>query len=206
MDVFTWPNSEAQMPASMTLRVISNSRESTSVLSADVQTLSLPGGRWGWVHDFPAQASADRQALIARLVRMRGRENRMQLWDFKRPVPRGTIKTAGITIGATAAQFATSIQLAGADPGQTLLGGDWIGLPTGQLVMCVNSVPVVADGAGNMTVAIAHELRAAIPTGGAVDLVRPVARFILESSDLAFPTSPGAWEPPLTLSWVEVFA
>jgi hypothetical protein len=114
MTVYAWPDTRNFQPQGQELRVVDNTqRTMESALSGYVQTTGMPGARWGWSFDMAPQTGAERAALEAYLLRLSGRQHRVQLWDLKNPRPRGNIYTSGITMGATAAQFATSLVLAG---------------------------------------------------------------------------------------------
>lgn len=122
MSTYDWPTSRVFVPGMAELRVIDNTQRSLeSPLSGYVQTISMPGARWGWGFDFPAQNIADRSALEGYLLRLSGREHRVRLWDLKRPRPLGNIATSGVTLGAAAAQFASSLALAGCRAARNLL-------------------------------------------------------------------------------------
>jgi len=122
MTTYTWPNTPQFVPASAELRVIDTlQRVHESTLSGYVQTQSMPGARWGWAFDMAPQGSAERQALEAYLLRLSGRQHRVQLWDHKQPRPRGSIALTGVTLGASAAQFAESLVLAGCRSPDNLL-------------------------------------------------------------------------------------
>ena len=124
MTIYTWPDTRTFVPQVADLQVIDNTQRSLeSPLSGYVQTVSMPGARWGWAMDFAPQDSASRAALEAQLLKLSGREHRVRLWDIKHPRPRGNIVLTGVTLGAAAAQFATSLQLAGCLPGNNVLAG-----------------------------------------------------------------------------------
>ena len=126
MAIYDWPSSRTFTPQTAELRVIDNTQRALeSPMSGYVQTLSMPGARWGWGFDFGVHADADRDALEAYLLRLSGREHRVRLWDLKRPRPRGSIQTTGVTLAATAAQFATTLQLGNCRGGNHLLGGSF---------------------------------------------------------------------------------
>lgn len=186
----------------MALRQVHNNQVFQSPLSGFTQTSSLPGSRWGWSVDWGPSRSAHRQSLEGLLTRLSGREHRLQLWDMKRPRPRGTINTSGVTASA-AVQFATTLTLNGCGASTTLLSGDWFSVG-GQLLMCV--VDATANGSGVMTVEFRHMLRAAVSGGAAVTLIQPTALYILESPQLEFQRQPGFAEPGLSATFVEVFA
>lgn len=202
MTVYAWPSARGFVPRTMQWRVVDDlQRSNTSPLSGYTQTVSLPGARWGWDMDFPAQLTDEREALEAYLLRLSGREHRVQLWDLKRPRPRGTCNLAGVTMSASAAQFAVQLQLAGCGVGRTLLAGDWIGLVTGQVVRVVANA--TANGANVMTVEVRHMLRSAVPAGSAVTVDRPAALYTRTESGLAMPRQPGRAQPPVSVSFVE---
>lgn len=122
MTTYAWPTSRHFMPATHELRVIDNTqRTAESSLSGYVQTTAMPGARWGWGMDFTPHTQAQRAELEAYLLRLSGRQHRVQLWDLRNPRPRGNIRLTGVTLGASAAQFATSLTLAGCRTGVNLL-------------------------------------------------------------------------------------
>lgn len=122
MTTYTWPNAQWAKPAQCNLQVIDNlQRVNESPLSGYTQSLAMPGTRWGWSLTWPPQNAADREQLEAMLISLDGRANRVRLWDFKRPRPRGTIATSGVTLASTAAQFSTSLDLAGCLAANNLL-------------------------------------------------------------------------------------
>jgi hypothetical protein len=203
MTQYTWPDTRQYIPATAELMVMDNNSANSSPESGYVQTISKPGARWGWGLDFTPQSRAERAELEAWFTRLSGREHRVRLWDLKYPRPRGTCNLTGVTLGATAAQFATTVQLAGCGSGKTLLPRDWLGLPGGQLVMVVAAA--TANGSGAMTVEVRHMLRAALASGGAVVLDKPNAAFIRSESTLRLPRQPGPLEPGFSIQFEEVF-
>lgn len=122
MTTYDWPGTRHFVPASAELRVVDNTqRTAESSLSGYVQTSSMPGARWGWGMDFAPQSSAHRAELEAYLLRLSGRQHRVRLWDLKNPRPRGNIALGGVKLGANAAQFATSLVLAGCRTARNVL-------------------------------------------------------------------------------------
>lgn len=114
MTTYTWPATRVMLPQSCELRVIDNlQRAHESPLSGYTQTQAMPGARWGWLMSWPDQAMADRDVVEAFLLKLSGRQHRVSIWDFRRPRPLGDIVLSGVTLGSAAAQFATSLQLAG---------------------------------------------------------------------------------------------
>ena len=127
MTVYTWPDTRAFQPQGQELRVVDNTqRTAESSLSGYVQTTGMPGARWAWGLDMAPDTRADRAALEAFLLRLSGRQHRVQLWDMRNPRPRGDVVLTGVTLGATAAQFTTTLQLAGCRPqGNRLADGSF---------------------------------------------------------------------------------
>jgi hypothetical protein len=191
-----------RQPRSAVLRQIHNNITFSSPLSGYTQTGSLPGARWGWSIEWGAMSAVERGAVEGILTRLSGQEHRLQLWDFKRDRPQGTINLSGVTCGA-AAQFATSLTLSNCGASKTLRAGDWLSVGT-QLFMVV--VDATADGSGVMTVEVRHPARGAISGGSSVTLIRPTALYILASPQLDFGREPGAALPPVAADFVEVFA
>lgn len=204
MTVYTWPTADWAKPGAGEWRIIDNlQRFSESPLSGYVQTLSMPGARWGWALDFSAQPLAYREQLEGFLLGLSGREHRVRLWDFKRPRPRGTINLTGVTTLGATAQFATQLTLQGCGAGTTLLSGDWFATPT-QLLRAVEDA--TADGAGQMVVKFRHMLRAALAGGAAITLERPTALFVRVDAGLSMPRDRGLTGRPASVDFMEVFA
>lgn len=202
MATYTFPTSSVFLPQRVTLRQMHSNQVFQSPLSGYTQTSSLPGARWGWSIDWGPGRITERPQLEGLLTRLSGREHRLALWDLKRPTPRGTILTSGVTASA-AAQFSTTMTMNNCGAGRTLLAGDWFSVG-GQLLMCV--VDATANGSGVMTVEFRHMLRAALAPSSPVTLVQPTALYVLESPQLEFQRQPGNAEPSLGADFMEVFA
>lgn len=204
MSVYTWPDAPWAVPSATELRVVDTlQRVSESPLSGAVQTLSMPGARWGWGYDFDAQPHDARMQLEAWLIGLSGRQHRVRLWDTKRTRPRGSINLSGVTTSGSAAQFAEQLTLQGCGAGKTLLMGDWLATPT-QLLRCTEDA--VANGSGVMVVKVRHMLRAAVASGTAITLDKPTALYIRTEANLAARRELWTVEPPLACEFVEVFA
>lgn len=205
MTTYAWPNTGDFLPRTSEWRVVDpNQRSNDSPLSGYSQTVSMPGAKWGWSLDFGNHGDARREAIEAFLLRLSGRQHRVSLWDLKRPRPRGTCNLSGVTVHASAAQFAETLQLAGCGAGNTLLAGDWIGLVSGQVVRVV--ADATANGSGQITVEVRHMLRTAVSAGSAVTLDRPTALYVRTDSGLAMPRQPGRVQPDFSVEFVETFA
>lgn len=204
MTTYAWPTAHPKhVPQSAALRVITNSRHNASAESGVSQTVTRPGGRWGWSVTMAPMATAVRDDFEGWLTGLSGMEHRVSTWDWKRPTPRGTINLSGVTLGASAAQFATSLQLAGCGAGKTLLRGDWLKVGT-QVFRAI--ADATADGSGAMTVSVRHDVRVALSSGAAVTLDRPAALYILTEPTIELPRRPGPAQPGFGFDLVEVFA
>lgn len=122
MTTYTWPDSRIYRPHQFELRVVDNlQRVHESPLSGAVQTQAMPGARWGWSYTLSPHSVDERRAVEAWLIKLSGRHHRVRLWDIRAPRPAGNIALSGVTLGAAAAQFATSLQLAGCYPANNRL-------------------------------------------------------------------------------------
>ena len=152
----------------------------------------------------PAMPFDAAYAFEAFLVRMSGLENRVSVYDWKRPLPRGTCNLSGVTVKTTASQFDKVATLSGCGSGGTLLAGDWIKFSTGQLVMVV--ADYTADGSGDLSLEFSRELRAQVTGGTAVTLQQPTALYVLSEPVIEVPRGPSRTQPGLGLDLVEVFS
>jgi hypothetical protein len=108
---YAWPTTSLFEPSSATLRQFHNNRVSESPQSGYTQTNSTPGARWGWVFDLNPHLTDDRATVEGFFTKLNGREHRVQVWDMKRPTPRGTLTSATVS---SAVQFAASLTLTSA--------------------------------------------------------------------------------------------
>jgi hypothetical protein len=157
-------------------------------LSGSIQTSGTPGKRWKVGLNLPASSyknRANRMEIEGFLDRLNGKEHRVSLWHMGRKgiggygYPVGNINQTGVTVGANAAQFATSLTLAGCGANTVLAAGDFFSVG-GQLIM--NPATAQANGAGVMVLPSITRLRAVQGLGQAVVLIRPTATFVLDSN------------------------
>ena len=203
MATYSWPTTKAFQPQDARWRQVLNQRANTSALSGYTQVLGMPGTRWAVTLDMPRQSYAERLALKAFLDRLEGRAHLVDLFDWVRPTPAGTISLSGVTVNSTAAQFGEQVVLAGCGAGATLLPGDWMVI-AGQRLCVV--APATANGSGVMTVEVRHRLRQAIAAGTPVALDRPRAPMMLNISGaetVPVPFSGNGTAPAFTLDFVE---
>lgn len=199
MSTLDYPTSAHFVPQAMDWSLRANVFMSTSPYSGDVQTVEVPGARWGCSLTYAPQPNALQAELEAYWASVRGQVNRVALWHMQRPAPRGTLRGTP-TLAAAAAQFATSVQIT-AGTGETLLKGDMIGVG-GYMVMVTGN----ATGAsGTLTVPITPPLRVARSIGAPVIWDRPTALFLLTSPETRVSWSAKV-SPGMAVDLVEVFA
>jgi len=172
------------------------------------QTSGVPGAHWMGTLNYGEDYSVNRLELLGFYRKLNGKQHRIALWDLRKfsaagveGSPAGSINTTGVTVNATAAQFATSLELAGCGNATTLMPGDMWSV-NGQLVE--NAELATASAGGIMTVAVPHMLRAAASAGAAVTLIKPTALFVL-SGAFHGPRSRAMYEP-FSVDIEEVFA
>lgn len=117
-------------------------------------------------------------AWKALFMQLRGRTNQLELWDFGRPAPVGTMR-GSMTLNAAAAQGATTLSIVAAgQAAKTLLQGDLLGIGSGltqQVVMVV--ADATSNGAGVIAVTVEPPLRNAFAGGAIVTWDKPKALF-----------------------------
>ncbi len=208
MAAYTWPTShKAYTPSAITWRQRHNSRMSVSPLSGAVQTISLPGMRWGLTLEWPQQSYADRAIVEGLLTLLSGQEHRLSVGDLARPVPAGTINLSGVTMSA-AAQFDDVVTLNGCGNGTTILRGDWLGVVTSAGAQMLQ---VATGGTANSSGVISNlmvrsRLRGSVAAATAVVLTNPKALFVLAEPELAIPRGGSNICPPFSVDFIEVFA
>ena len=145
------------------------------------------------------QDAGPREAFFTQLA-LRG--DWVTLHHLQRPAPIGTLRGSP-TMQAGASTGALSIQVQGV-AGDTLQGGDMLGLAGGQLVQ-VGYAGAVANGSGVLTVPIVSPLRAAVAGASAVVWDKPTATFQLATPMAEFPYGRGAWQAALEFTFAEVY-
>lgn len=203
MTTYTWPPGPGYEPREASLVVQHLQAFTESALSGYTQTFTRPGSRFGWRYDFSNSSEDNRRALEAFVMRLRGRENRVRLWDMKHPRPAGTCALGGVTVAAPVAAFAYAMQLQGVGAGATLKAGDWFATTT-QLHRVVEDD--TANAGGVISIQFEHATRYAVGTGTAITLDKPTALYTLASSQIELPRVAGLAAAPFSLEFIEVFA
>lgn len=204
MTTYAFPTLSRSAPPEVIFGLRANTQVFTSPLSGGVQTLELPGARWTQSFTWPQLDEADASDLQAWCMQMRGQANRAALKVYHRPVPRGSIALAGVTLSASVAQFAAGATLAGCGAGATLQAGDYFAVGT-ELKMAV--ADATANGAGVMSVTFEPPVRASTgwSAGAAVVTNAPTAVYVLTDPHVKWTTGRGV-RTSIALDFVEVFA
>lgn len=113
MTTYTLSTSRALRPARMTWRDGLNLRVSRSPLTGWTESTALAGGLWRMTTEHPDQAMQERGALEGLHGLLLQGGHRLSAFDQARPVPLGDIRTSGVTLGASASLWASSLTLAG---------------------------------------------------------------------------------------------
>jgi hypothetical protein len=203
MTTYTWPTDSRMIPARADLQVIVNARHNASAETGVSQGVTRPGSKWGWSVVMTPLSLARHAQMEALLARLSAYEHRLSVYDWKRPTPRGTCNTSGVSVSSTVAQFATTAILKGCGANTTLLAGDWFKFSSGQLVMV--AADATANGSGVMTVEFRHSARASVAVDAAITLTQPTALYVLTTPTLSLARSPGPMQPPIGFDLMEVF-
>lgn len=183
MSEYAWGTSEAFRVSSCDMWLENTDVVVRGAFGGGQQTSGVPGAHWMAALTFPIDRSDRRMELLGFLRKLNGKQHRIALWDLRKfsaagvqGSPAGTINPTGVTVNATAAQFATTLQLAGCGNVKTLQPGDMFAV-NGQLVE--NCELVTSDAGGVMTVLVPQMLRSQATAGTSVTLVKPTALFVL---------------------------
>jgi len=215
MAVLIWPEDLA--PSEMEFWHEANSLVSRSPLSQAVQVQVRGPGRWRARLTFNDRNRGIAARLDALLATLDGPAGEIAVFDFRRPVPRGTAASytggplplawpeglswppglawAGFTppgspqLAVAAARGDATLATLGWAPGEVVLrAGDYVGLG-GQLHMV--TADVTSTAASEATLSIRPRVRFAQPALTALGLDKPRAVFRLGAAGVANPTRPG---------------
>ena len=190
----------SRIPRDLTFGVVWNTQVSTSPLSGAIQTLELPGARWQISFRLSDREEADSVLIQAHLLKLRGRVNRSLIYNFARPVPRGTI--AGTPLVNGASQTGNTLAIDGCTAGTTLLAGDCFSV-NGEFKMVTDDA--TANGSGQMTLTFEPPLRESPADNAALTVDHPTVACMLQEDVTKWITKPGV-RSDFELTFVERFA
>lgn len=195
MATITLPNTRTYTPATADWGLETATFNSTSATDLSVQTVDMLASRWRCAMTFTPHTNAERAAVEAFFVQLRGQGNRLSMGHPLRRVPRGTLRGAP-TLASAASALASTIAISGSG---SLMAGDMLGVG-GELVM------VTADNPPLSAVPIAPFLRTAKLAGTSVVWDWPRTLFVPVGSDaIRIPLGPKV-SPSFSLDMFEVFA
>lgn len=196
MAAFAWQDKRSFTPQEFSWERMQIAVVNRSAVTGSPQVGSETGSCWLVNLTFPFAHHRDRAELDVFLTTVGGAANRIDIWNFLRPVPAGTMRGAP-TLASGAVQFASQFTIQ-TTPGATLLPNDLFGV--GWQVFKVYQ-QATANGAGLMVVTTVNRTRVPLTSGTAVTWDRPKIRTIPTSS-LAVPYRPGG-SPPFSISLEE---
>lgn len=148
--------------------------------SSQARIYGLP--RWKMTLVCNEICSLDEGALWESIIlKLRGRINHLQCFDYMKPLPRGTIQSGVVTVKTAIAKGDTTFVLAAGagNAGKTFERADWLqfasGLGTSQLFKTVD--PATANGLGDITINVEPPSRLAFAAGTVVTYIRPVTYY-----------------------------
>jgi len=138
--------------------------------------------------EFSPDLEANSGYLRALLMRLRGGANQLELHNWQRPAPVGTMRGTP-TLASNVAAGATTIEVTGGSgqAGKTMEAGDLLGLGAGttqQLVMV--AVKATANDSGVISLAVQPPLRNSFSAGQSVVWDKPTALFRRVSNELGW--------------------
>jgi hypothetical protein len=174
----------------------------TSPLSRSVQTVGMPGARWACSVAWPGMLRAHSAAMEALLVQLRGRANRLVLWNIARPTLRGVGGGSPVVNGGS--QTGNAISITGLPINTTgwAVAGDMLGIG-GELKMVTASVN--SNGSGVATVTFEPPLRASPANSSAITVSMPTAKFITTTDVVGWTTKPARIVDEHKLELIEAF-
>lgn len=193
----TWDYPERLIPQAMEWRSIKAGVQHRSPFDGTVESVEFPGERWALTLTMAPKRAADggeREAFFARIA---GGVERVRMWHFLRPQPKGTMRGAP-TLHAAVVRGAHSLSIATTG---TLKAGDLFKIG-GQVFMAFQDCAPVA---GVLTVPLVQRVRSALAEGAAVVWDKPTFLCIAPNMTAAASYSPGV-QAGMGVELQEVFA
>lgn len=200
MSSTTWPTGRDWAPQRFQMRVMPNDRVFQGYYSGQSQAVELLGEAWSFQLTLPARASDALGAAREAFFHLIRRSNTLDLWNLKRPRPRGTL-AGSPTLRTSAAQLDGTVNIL-TSAGATLLAGDVIGFG-GQVSMVLANA--TADGSGHMdAVQVYPRVRTALSSGIAVSWDKPLVTFrISDAGGIPVDWMAGRVSEPVSFGGVE---
>lgn len=190
MTDYAWPADLAPYAVQFYLQAHSGGSESPFTRQTKVYGLSAP--RWVCAMTFRGGydgidgLTAVGPRLDALVAKLKGRQNRIALYDFRRPAMRGRLWPASGVGNLAAATGDTAITLTGLPPGTPVYSGDYIGGDGRPHLVGddpFDTVAAVADASGNATVSFEPPLSADLAANAVLFASAATAMFRLTDDD-----------------------
>lgn len=165
-------------------------KDETSDENGDSSTLLFGHPRWRVSMSAMRDMSLAESSVWETIqLKMKGKANRLAVFDPVRIAPRGTMRGSPTLVNSVGAEAESALITAGAgQAGKTLLLGDFLqigtGLGTSQLVKL--TADTTLDGGGQGTISFGSYLRTGFAAGTAITWDKPVAYYAIIST-------PGPW-------------
>lgn len=157
--------------------------QSRSPITGATEAIEFPAERWQISATYPERLLRDSGAAEAFFARVVGGVERIRIYNWLRPVPRGSMRGTP-TLNAAIARGARQIAI---NTTGTLEAGDFFKVGNQLHQAFTSAVP----SGGVLLVDVVHRVRAASPAGTAVLWDRPTALFVLPTDTSRAAYSPG---------------
>lgn len=196
MLTFDWP--DALRPASVEWGLIVPQLTGRSAFDGSSYADTMGAPRWAFAITLGPRKLSEIPAWEALVDRLRGRVNRVRVWDWRREAP------LGVATGAPTVRVAgtgSSLQLQGWTPSVAgiLLAGSYIQV-NGELKKL--TVSMDSDALGRCTAQFEPPLRAQAPANAPLMLAKPTSTFVMTSDPPRWGQA-GARTKDVTLSFEE---
>lgn len=170
----TFDHPAALVPESIEWGSLKRAVQSRSPTTGATESIEFPAERWQLSVTYPprtAQSGGLAEAFFSRVV---GGVDRIRIYNFRRPVPTGTMRGSP-TLAATVTRGAQSLTI---NTTGTLGAGDFFKIGD----QLFQSMADVAPVSGVLTVPLVQRVRSTLVAGAAVQWDRPTALFILPAT------------------------
>lgn len=191
MSTLSYPTTKPFTPSEFTLTLQRNIvGKRRNPFSGRRQTIEHPGPLWVATIVYTPSSHDDRAEVEAFWNLASAATNKVALWHFVRPLPRGTLQ-ANTTSGA-GSLGASTINI-NATTGLTLKAGDMVSFAhsSGAKQLCMVTADVTSVSGVMTAVPFVPALTGAVSNGAAVTVNKPTALFQPEETFVSMPYVPG---------------
>ena len=193
----TFDHPAALLPENMEWGSVKRSIQSRSPITGAIESIEFPAERWQLSVTYPPRTVAEAGLAESFFSRVVGGVERIRIYNFRRPVPVGTMRGSP-TLAASIARGDLSLQI---NTTGTLEAGDFFKIGNQLFQALFDASPV----GGVVTVQLVQRVRAATASGAAVVWDRPTALFVLPATSNRVSYSDGIMNR-FTQDYDEVFS